>query len=158
MPCSRFLIQLGNVCQCRDTGIASLGENFQPLRHQRPVEAGQRHHITDRTEGNNIKAVQQIWFCPVPVPSCITQFPVYRNRQQKGNTDSRQQFQVVTTGFIQPVWIDHGIGIRRCRFHRMMVDHQHIKPGGRCGCQWFIGRGPAINGNDHLRAFTLQPL
>ncbi len=53
-----------HVGQRREARIGAPPHHLEPLRHQRAVEAGQRHHVADRAERHEIEPVHQIGLAP----------------------------------------------------------------------------------------------
>jgi hypothetical protein len=56
----RPLVDAGAFGQRSKARIAALGQHFQPLCHQRPVDAGQRHDIADRAECHQIEPLHHV--------------------------------------------------------------------------------------------------
>ena len=54
------LVDAGHRGQRREAGIAAAPRDLEPLRDQRAVEPGQRHHVADRAERDEIEPLQQV--------------------------------------------------------------------------------------------------
>src|SRR6185369_17934533 len=56
------LLQLRDVGERDEPGLAPLRHDLEPLRHQRAVEPRQRYHVADRAERHQIERLEQVGF------------------------------------------------------------------------------------------------
>ncbi len=63
------MIGAGGVRRCGATslkrveaGVVAPSHHLQPLRHQRAVDAGQRHHVGHRAEGHDVQPLHEVGF------------------------------------------------------------------------------------------------
>ncbi len=63
------LVDPRDVGERGDAGIAAPLHHLQPLRHQRAVEPGERHHVADRAERDEVEPLQEIGLGPAAIPA-----------------------------------------------------------------------------------------
>src|SRR6516162_5689833 len=85
------LAEAGDRGQRGETAIAVAPRNFDPLRDQRPIDAGERYDIANRAERHQIEPLQQVWLgATAGVPAGAAQSAVDRDGEQKSDADCRQ--------------------------------------------------------------------
>ena len=52
--------QAGGIGKGGEPDIVAPAHDLKALRHQRPVEAGERHHVTDRGQRHQVEPFQEI--------------------------------------------------------------------------------------------------
>ena len=66
------------------------GHYLQPLRHERTVEAAQRHHVADGRQGDEVEQRQQVGFRPRREEAGAAQRPHRRDRRQERDRRRRR--------------------------------------------------------------------
>ena len=149
------LADAGDIGQRGDAGIAAARQDLEPLRDQRAVDAGQRHHVADGPEGDQVEPRREVGLRAAGVAAAVAQGAVDRDHQQEGDADRGEL--LVRGGVVEAVGIDDGVGRRQRRRRQMVVDDDHVEPRrGRLG-ESVEGDDAAIQRHHHRRPFLTQP-
>ena len=152
---ARAFVEPGDVGQRRDPRIVPAPHDLQPLGDQRPVDAGQRHHIADRPQGHEIQPGHQIRFgMTLAVPTGVPERAVDRDREQEGDADGGELAAVID--LVEPVGIDHRDRLGERRLGDMVVEHDDVEPPGGGLGESLARRRPAIHRDHQGNALRLE--
>ena len=71
MPAFRRPGETRDIEKSRQTGTAATAHDDEPLPHESPVKAHQRHHVSDSRQRHQVDASQQVGLRPVPKESRV---------------------------------------------------------------------------------------
>ena len=120
-----------HVGERREPAIFPAIEGHQSLGHKSPVEPGERHHIADRAERDQVEPAQEVRLGTVgAVPAAGPEQTVDRDHRHVGDADGGQGAEAGE--IVLAVGIDHGDRRRPLGAKLVMVDHHDIdakRPG-----------------------------
>ena len=135
MPRFGLFLELCDIGKRRDSGVSPPRHDDKPLTDQRPVHAGQRHHIGDGRERDQVQPFHKV--------RLVMAFA--------GRAELPDR-----AGFVQPVRIYDRNGIRQFWFRHVMVHDHHVESGRRRVSQRPERGGAAIDRDNQRHAFVFQ--
>ena len=144
----RHILHQPDIQQRRDPGMAAPGHDLEPLRHQRAIHPGQRHHIADRRQRHKIQQVDRRGFLPGAEMPGPAQHPVQRDDREERHRGGAEMPEA--GGAVQPVWVHRGDDPRHRAFGFVVVQHHHIRLA-LGGGQRLMRGDPAIDADDQRR-------
>src|SRR3546814_6711461 len=86
-------VETGEVAQGGKPGIAAHAHHPYALGHERPVQAGQRHHVADRPEGDQVEKDAQIRLRTGREPAAPAEFAVERHDHEERSEEHTSELQ-----------------------------------------------------------------
>ena len=151
---ARWLAHPGDVGERPESQVAAPRHDLEPLAHQRPVDARQRHHVADRAERDQVEPVAQVGLGPGGEPAGVAERSVEPDQEQEGDADGGQL--AAARAVVEPVGIDHGGGLGQAGLGDVMVDDDDVEPGAPRLGQRLVGADPAVDGHDHPHPVVLE--
>ncbi len=149
-----LLADPGRVAQRGETDIAAPAHHLEPLRHQRAVDAGERHDIANRAERHEIEPLHQIGLLPALIPARLAQRAIDASDEEKGHAHRGQH--AMRAFLVEPVGIDHRERARQRGIAQMMIDDDDIESRIAGNAERRLRGDAAIDGDDDARALLFQ--
>ena len=150
----RPITHLPHLKQRREARALPPRQHLQPLGHQRAVEAGQRHDVTDGGQCDEIEQIEQGRLGATGKEAGAAQLPVQGHAGEESDPGSAKLTEAGRA--IKPVRVDHGGNRRRHAFGLVMIQHDHVGPPFG-GSQRLMGSDAAIDADDQCRTAIAKP-
>ncbi len=129
--------------QGRDAGVAPPRQHFEAARHERPVEAGELHHVRDRAERHEVEPFAQVRFRAEAVAAAPAERAVGGHDQEEDDPDRRESAE--RTGLLHAVGVHHGQRFREAGLRQVVVEDDAFEAEARGMGERCEGRGAAID-------------
>ena len=152
----RRLVQSRRVVQRLEAVVAPPAHDLQPLRDVGAVEAGERHHVGDGRQRDEIELGHEIGLGgTVGVEAAPAQLARVATSTRKH--DARRAQMPEARHVVLAVRIDHGDGARQLLVGLVVVDDDDIAAELAGARQRLAARRAAVDGDDKLRALFDEP-
>ena len=145
----------GDLQQRVDPRPRAPGHHPQALRHQRPVEAGERHHVADGRQRHQVEQAHQVGRRTRAEPAVAAKLAHQGDAGQEGERRSTDGAQAGAAARL--VRVHRGQDRRRRPVALVVVEHDDLGAAGQVR-QRAGGGGAAIDADDQRRPARRQPV
>ncbi len=146
MPGLRRFPETGGVEEGGEPPPAAAAHHRQPLAHEGPVEAVQRHDVGDGGQRHEVEPRHQVGNGE-PVAA---QAPVERHQRQEDHAGGAEMAEAREV--VEAVRVDEGVHRREHLGRAVMVEHHHVHAEAPGLGQGLVPGGAAIDGDEEGRA------